>query len=144
MLDYGEFNSNQGNAAASGNQTHEQQQSDFNRQGGGTQHTEVGQQSQSEMINQSLESQQSKPRKKQVRVRKSNVPSHSTLVEDEIDALEEDFLPDHLSGDNCESDEEEDADFRGRYKNFVLEKFLMDPQFEVGMKFEPCFNLSIL
>ena len=72
------------------------------------------------------------------------MPSQSTPVEDEIDAPKEDFILDHLSSDNCESDEEEDEDFRGRYKDFVLEKFLMDPQFEVDMKFESRAQLSLL
>ncbi|XP_027156674.1 uncharacterized protein LOC113757758 [Coffea eugenioides] len=51
---------------------------------------------------------------------------------EDIDSLQQDYIPDHLSSDNDSSDDE----FKGRYKDFVLEKFLRDPKFEIGMKFE--------
>nr|XP_027118172.1 troponin T, skeletal muscle-like [Coffea arabica] len=39
----------------------------------------------------------------------------------------------------------EDDEFKGRYKDFILEKFLKDPKFEIGMKFESRvqFNFAV-
>ena len=50
-------------------------------------------------------------------------------------ALDEDYVPDHLSSDYSSSEEDENQ-FEGRYKRFVWDKFMIDPKFELGMKFE--------
>ncbi|XP_027158453.1 uncharacterized protein LOC113760078 [Coffea eugenioides] len=79
-----------------------------------------------------LETQQQGARKKQVRRRRTRPTNHSSQGLEDIDSLQQDYIPDHLSSDNGSSDDE----FKGRYKDFVLEKFLKDPKFEIGMKFE--------
>ena len=82
-----------------------------------------------------VESQQQDARKKQVQRRKTRPTNQSSQELEHIDSLQQDYIPNHLSSDNGSSDEEND-EFKGRYKDFVLEKFLKDPMFENGMKFD--------
>ena len=55
--------------------------------------------------------------------------------EGQTNALNENYVADHLSSDYGSSDED-GGQFEGKYKRFVWDKFMIGPKFELEMKFE--------